>query len=255
MAKIIAMANHKGGVGKTTTVVNIGSLLSTAGIKTLLVDLDAQCNLTDTFIKESSGRETVYNLFRDGKAPQPVNVKPNLDLIPGSIDMTGLDLIIGGTMARESILKKRLAELDENEDYKIIILDCPPSLSLVTINAFVAADYIFVPVVPEVYPLRGLEGLKNICKLISEQLGTKAQIDGIIVTKYNSAKKLYIEVDSQLRDNFGDAVFKTRVRENVKLAECTLKYQDIYEYAPKSNGANDYMKLTEEMLDRIYKGA
>lgn len=247
--RIIAVANHKGGVGKTTTVATVGSLLSRRGFKVLLVDLDAQCNLTDSFLPEPP-EKAVFDSFQGKKGNFSVQVGRNLFLLPSSLDMSALDIILATAMERERFLQKILRRVNEQEHFDFILLDCPPSLGLVTVNAIVAATDIYVPTTAEYMPLKGLVMLSDICDSIAQNLNPGIGITGIIITRYNSSKKLSSVVDSKIREQYGDIVFQTRIRENVKLAECPITRKDIHEYAPESNGAKDYDKLTEEIIIR-----
>lgn len=244
--RIIAVANHKGGVGKTTTVATLGSIFARVGVRVLMVDLDAQCNLTDTFLKESAG-PTVYEVFRDRKSYEPTRIGERLDILPASLDMSALDLVIGGQFEKERILSDVLQKMNILERYYIVLLDCPPSLGLVTVNALVAADEVYVPLAPEVYQLKGLVKLEEICSMVSARLNPGVGISGVIVTMYN----LLVTVDAKLREIYGEKVFRTRIRENVKLAECPMHHTEILSYAPESNGAADYVSLAKEILSRL----
>lgn len=247
---IIALANHKGGVGKTTTAATLGSIFSNVGVRVLMVDLDAQCNLTDTFLETVDGN-TVYEMFRDRKAYDPVRISENLHMIPANLDMSALDLMIGAQFEKERILSDALGRLVDRGGYDIVLLDCPPSLGLITVNALVAATEVYVPIAPEVYPLKGLVKLEEICGMVSERLNPGIGISGVIVAMYNPTKNLFVQVDAKLREIYGDKVFSTRIRENVKLAECPMQRMDIMSYAPGSNGAADYISLAKEILTRL----
>lgn len=247
---IIAFANHKGGVGKTTTTATLGSILSRVGVRCLLVDLDAQCNLTDTFLSDVP-ELTIYEMFKDRKAYQPVKVAENLDLIPANLDMSALDMMLSSCYEKERILADVISQLGIEDNYDLVLLDCPPSLGIVTVNALVAATDIYVPIAPEFYPIKGLIKLEEICTMVSQRLNPGIGINGVIVTKYNPSKKLFVEVDKKLRDTYGDRVFNTRIRENVKLAEAPMQKKDIVTYAPGSNGAVDYTNLAKEILTRL----
>lgn len=248
--RIIAVANHKGGVGKTTTVATLGSIFAKVGMRVLMVDLDAQCNLTDTFLSEVEG-PTVYEVFKDRRDYLPTRIKDGLDILPASLDMSALDIIIGGQFEKERILSDVLEKMDISERYDLVLLDCPPSLGLVTVNALVAADEVYVPIAPEVYPLKGLVKLEEICSMVSARLNPGIGITGVIVTMFNPTKNLFVTVDEKLRGIYGDKVFRTRIRENVKLAECPMHRTEITSYAPESNGATDYVNLAKEILARL----
>lgn len=249
-ARVISIANHKGGVAKSTTVGTIGPLLAKSGYKVLMVDLDAQCNLTDAFLKEES-QKTIYDSFQGSQVDCTVNIRENLDILPSSLDMSAMDLMLSGRLEREKILKRILDRLIEKHHYDVMLLDCPPSLGIITVNAFVASTDIYVATTPEYLPIKGLVRLQEIIELVAQGLNPGICVNGIIVTRFNSTKKLHVTVDTKLRDTYGNKVFQTRIRENIKLAECPMAYMDITEYAPESNGAKDYQKLAREIMDRL----
>lgn len=241
MARIIAMANHKGGVGKTTSVASIGAVLSKSS-KVLIVDLDAQANLTTSFLSEES-EKTIYGAFKGEELPI-VNIGENLDIVPSSLEMAGIELEISGRMQREYILKDLIEPIAEKYDY--ILLDCPPSLGLVTINAFVAAKELFIPLTAEALPSKGLTMLLDILGMVQKRLNREIELTGVIITRYEKSK-LSQMVESSLRGNFGDIIFKTKIRKNVSIAEAPLYTQSVLTYAPSSNGAQDYIELATEI--------
>lgn len=249
---IIAIANHKGGVGKTTTATALASIFAQIGIDTLVIDLDPQCNLTETFLKEEPER-TAFDLFRSRVCPEPVRIREHLQLVPASLDMSALDVMLGQQMERELILADALDKLEGSWD--MVLLDCPPALNTVTVNALAAANEVYVPVVPEIYPLKGLLRIENICRTASARLNPGIGITGIIITRYNPTATLYRQVESTLRENYGGILFETKIRQNVRLAESPGKNQDIMAYAPGSNGARDYLALAEEILQRLHAKA
>ena len=248
--RIIAFANHKGGVGKTTTVATLGALLSRRGLNVLMVDLDAQCNLTDFFL-EAGERKSVYDSMVGKKGDFTVSLRTDLSLLPSSLDMSALDLMLAGRMERERCLQRILKRLDEQNHYDAILIDCPPSLGMATVNALVAATDLYVPTTAEYMPLKGLVMLQDICENIAQGLNPGIGISGIIITRFISTKKLSRAVEKKLRDEYSDIVFDTIIRENVKLAECPVTRKDIIEYAPESNGATDYLGLAVEVLTRL----
>lgn len=248
--RIIAIANQKGGVGKTTTVATLGSLLARQGKKVLMVDLDAQCNLTDS-VMNAEPEKSVYDSFIGEKGDFTVQVRENLYLLPSSLDMSAMDLMIAGRLEREKILARILWELNGRNAYDIILLDCSPSLGIVTVNAIVASTDIYITTTAEFLPIKGLVKFSEICDTLAQGLNPGIRISGIIVTRYNTTKKLHVSVDAKLRETYGELVFKTRIRENIKLAECPMTFKDIITYAPESNGAKDYAALCEEIMDRI----
>lgn len=247
MSRTIAVTNHKGGVGKTTSVVSIGAILAAKGYRTLLVDLDAQANLTTSLLQAEPER-TVYASLKERTALPVMGVKENLSLVPSSLDLAGIELEIGGAISREYILKDLLEPLAKDYDY--ILLDCAPSLGLLTINAFVAASDIIIPLTAEALPFKGLTKLQGFIAMVQKRLNPGLRLSGIVITRW-MRKKLSQIVEEQLRERYGDLVFKTRIRENVSLAEAPLSGRDITDYAPRSNGAEDYQSLTEEVISRF----
>ena len=247
---IICIASHKGGVGKTTTAATIGSMLSARGERTLLIDLDAQRNLTSTFLGQQEMPEnTIYEAFI-GKCPLPViNVRENLDLVPSSLDMGALDTSIASRIQRECILDKLVRPL--RNDYKWIFLDCPSQMGLVTVNAFAAATSLIVPVSCDAYAAEGLKQLLDMADVIGNGLNPLLDLDGIIVTRYHTRRSLDKMVESDLRKNFRDLVFKTRIRENATIVQAPVMHLDIYSYDPKCNGAVDYAALLDELVAKM----
>ena len=251
--KIITVANHKGGVGKTTTVATISTLLPHAGLNVLMVDLDAQCSLTESFVVEEP-ETTVYDAFLNPKrdwSDMVIEVRENLHLLPSSVLVSDLDMMLAAKTQNEKYLLKILKNMNVNEKYDVIFLDCSPSLGLITTNALVAADELYVPTMAEIMPLRGLKKLEMKIEEIAEELNPGLKISGIIVTRHNRSKNLNNSVLEALREIYGNVVFDTVIRENIKLAETPQFKKDIVEYAPESNGAKDYVALTKEILDRI----
>lgn len=241
MSRIIAVANHKGGVGKTTSVATIGAVLSQE-YKVLMIDLDAQANLTTSFLQEEQ-EATIYDAIK-GAALPIVNVKENLDIIPSGLEMAGIELEISGRMQREYILKDLIEPIANKYDY--ILLDCPPSLGLVTINAFVASKELFIPLTAEALPSKGLTMLLDILAMVQKRANKEIELTGVIITRYEKSK-LSQMVEESLRSNFGDIVFQTKIRKNVAIAEAPLYAQSVLSYAPSSKGTQDYMSLTEEI--------
>lgn len=246
MSKVIAIANHKGGVGKTTSVANIGAALARKGKRVLLIDLDAQQNLTFSFLRDEA-ETSVYDALR-GETPLPiVHVKDNLDLTPSSIDLARAELDLSARIAREGILKGLLADIEENYDF--ILLDCPPSLGVITYNALVAADVLLITLTAEALPYKGLTMLEEVVAEIKKSINKTLEIGGVFVTRYNN-RNLNSIVAEQIWQRYGSKVFRTKIRENIALAEAPLSGMDIFEYSPESNGAKDYQALTEEILSR-----
>ena len=249
MGKIIAIANHKGGVGKTTSVANIGAALARKGKRVLLLDLDAQQNLTFFFLKEDEVETSIYDALRGEAALPIVNVKENLDLTPSSIDLARAELDLSGRIAREYILKNLLADVKDNYDY--ILLDCPPSLGIITYNALVAATDLYIVLTAEALPYKGLTMLEEVVGEL-KALNKDLEVSGVFITRYNNRSLNNIVVE-QIRERYGSKVFSTKIRENIAVAEAPLMGKDIFSYAPECNGAKDYEALTDEIIKRMEK--
>lgn len=249
MSKVIAIANHKGGVGKTTSVASIGSILANYGKRVLLLDLDAQANLTSSLLA-TEPEETIYNSLKSGNALPIVNVKENLDIVCSSLEMAGVELELSARMEREYILQELLEPLQDKYEY--ILLDTPPSLGLVTLNALVAATDLYIPLTAEALPSKGLAMLLDILQMVKKRLNPTIALSGVIITRWENSN-LSKRVEEKLRSSFGEAVFSTKIRKNVAIAEAPLFSKDITAYAPDSNGAKDYETLTEEIIARAEK--
>jgi chromosome partitioning protein len=241
MGKTISIANFKGGVGKTTSTINIGAALQQAGKKVLLIDLDPQFNLTQS-LGVSDVERPVYGSLRGEFPLSPIRIMEGLDLVPSSLELIKAEIELAAEFKREDILNRLLANVTPQYDY--ILLDCPPSLGLLTINAFVASDDIYVPVEAEFLALKGYA-------VLSEAIGRIGlTIDKVFVTKYDGRKILNRNVLDTIQGSLGDAAFKTTIRENVALAEAPTQGLDIFRYAPRSIGADDYRALTVEIMAR-----
>lgn len=247
MGQIIAMVNHKGGVAKTSSVSAIGSRIASMGKKVLFVDLDPQSNLTESLSQVEYDR-TVYDALRERKDLPVYPLKENLDIVPSTIDLAAAEMELAGAIERESILADLLEDVAKRYDY--VFLDCPPSLSLLTLNALTAATKLFVPLTAEPMPSRGLHKLLDIVRIISKRLNRGLKLDGIIITQWNNTS-LNNAVEQKMREVYGDIVFKTKIRKNVAIAEASASLKPIFEYAPRCNGSKDYAALTEEILERI----
>lgn len=246
MSRIIAFANHKGGVSKTTSVANIGAILSQAGKKVLLIDLDAQANLTDYYLQERP-EETVYNSLTDD-TPLPITqIRERLFLVPSSLDMVGLEAKIADNIDRAELLDIHLERIREQYDY--ILIDCPPSLGITTINALIAATDLYIPLTAEAIPLKGLKMLTDAMERVKRRKNPNIKLSGIIITRWGG-RNLNRLIEESLRKSFGEVVFNTKIRENISIAEAPTFYQDIVSYAPSSHGAEDYIALTNEILIR-----
>jgi chromosome partitioning protein len=241
MKRTISVVNHKGGVGKTTSVVSLGVALSQLGRRVLLVDLDPQRNLSQTLSVSKSGR-TLYEALREGKDLPLVQVRERVWVCPSSIDLVSMDLELGNRKGREYVLRDLLSPLD----FEYILLDCPPGLGLLTLNALTASTEVIVPLTPEALPAQGLGTLLDVIQRTKEGLNPTLHLEGILITRYQR-RKINRIVEESLRDTFGDLVYKTKIRENVDISESPLEGKDIYTYSPRSIGAEDYRSLALEV--------
>lgn len=250
--RIIAVANHKGGVGKTTTVANLGSILSKKGFRVLLIDLDAQANLTTSLASSFDGA-TIYEALTGKVDALPiVELSDSLHIVPASLTLAMVDVELSTAIARESILSEVLQKADVSKKYDFVLLDCPPSLGLVTLNAFTAATDIIIPLVSEVLPFKGLTMINDFISMVGRKLNPKAYITGILITRWEGSK-LSKGIETKLREAVGDIVFNSRIRKNVRLAEAPLENRSIMDYDKSCNGAKDYLLFAEEFLDRMKK--
>ena len=248
MSIIISLMNHKGGVGKTTTTINIGAGLVKLGKKVLLVDLDPQANLTIS-LGIPRQKITIYESMRGEAEITPYNVKKNLDVVTSTLDLSGAEMELINEAGRELIIGELFEPLVH--EYDFIIIDCPPSLGLLTINALTASDYVYIPMQTEFLALQGLAKIKQITDKVRFRLNKKLQIGGVIATMYDSRKVLNREVVETIKKYFKDRVFDTMIRDNVSLAEAPAAHKDIFEYNPRSSGARDYLALSKEIMERI----
>ncbi|CAM4320742.1 ParA family protein [Lacicoccus alkaliphilus] len=250
--KIFAIANQKGGVGKTTTAVNLSAALTERGKKVLLADIDPQGNATSGLgIGKNDLEQSIYDVLMDEADINDVRcatTNMNLDLIPANISLAGAEIELVSAMSRELRLKKAFEKLDQDYDYCII--DCPPSLSLLTINAFTAADSVIIPVQAEYYALEGLSQLIDTIELVRRHLNTDLEIEGILLTMLDARTNLGAQVSEEVRDHFGEKVYKTVILRNVRLGEAPSYGQPITVYDPKSQGAENYSRLAEEVIER-----
>lgn len=252
-AKIISIANHKGGVGKTTTTVSLGAVLAQKGYKVLLVDLDGQANLTTSVLKGEPA-SSIYQSLCNTDVPLKkyrVHTKYVLDLAPACLEMTSADLVLGSKIARESILTNILQS--QKEEYDFILIDCPPSLGLLTINALVASDYVIIPLIPEHLPMNGLQMiLKLFYEIKKNGLNSRISILGILLTRWEH-NKVHQLMSDNLQKEVGEMLFSTRIRKNITVAKAPQEATNIVEFDPKSNGAIDYVEFANEVLSKLNK--
>lgn len=250
----IAFMNQKGGVGKTTCAVNLGAALAREGHRVLLIDMDAQANLSvhlDVAVHEL--QHSTYTLLTGHSSARETtlfDVRPQLSVIPANIDLSGAEIELVGTVGRETVLTNVLKPLWVEEAFEFVFLDCPPSLGLLSLNALTAADEVFIPLQTEFFALQGMSRLLDVVELIRERLGKPLEITGIIPTLYDVRTNLSREVVAEIREYFGTRVFETVIHTNVKLAEAPSHGQTIFEYAADSRGAEDFHKLALEVRAR-----
>ena len=246
-AHVFTISNHKGGVGKTTSTINIGAGLNKLGKKVLLIDLDPQANLSQS-LGLADVEPNIYEALRGGNL-RPITVLDGLDVVPSTLDLSGAEVELSGEPGREFILKDLIASVKLSYDY--ILIDSPPSLGLLTVNAFTASDKVFIPVQAQYLALQGLTKLLEVIDKITKRLNKRLEVGGVFITQYDSRKILNRDISTTIEAHFKEQVFKTRIRENIALAEAPAMGVDIFRYQPKSNGAEDYLSLSEEIL-KIY---
>ena len=252
MGKAIAIFNQKGGVGKTTTNINLAACLALRGKKILILDIDPQGNTTSGIgVAKKNLKNTVYNILIDKdfdprKAIIHTDVK-NLDLIPASVDLAGAEVELVQIEEREKTLKKGLDKVRDNYDY--IFIDCPPSLGLLTINSLTAVDSVLIPIQCEFYALEGVSQLVSTIDLVKKSLNPKLNIQGVILSMFDGRTNLSVQVVQEVKRYFGDKVYSTVIPRNVRLAEAPSYGMPITKYDPKSKGAEAYMDFAEEFLD------
>lgn len=247
MGTIISLLNHKGGVGKTTSTINIGAAMVELGKKVLLVDLDPQANLTLS-LGIPRQRITIYEAMRGDSEVEPYTVKPGLDVIISTLDLSSAEMELINEAGREYILREIFDPLRENYDY--IIIDCPPSLGLLTLNALTASDEVIIPLQTEFLALQGLAKIKQVIQKVKLRLNKKLEMSGVIATMYDKRKVLNRDVVETIKKYFGRLLFDTYIRDNVALAEAPAQRKDIFSYNKRSPGAKDYLALAQEMIDR-----
>src|SRR5690625_97584 len=250
MGKIMSIANQKGGVGKTTSSVNLSASLAELNNKVLLVDIDPQGNATSGVgVNKADVNQCVYNVLVEDLPAEEVIIPTetvNLDIIPATIQLAGAEIELVPTISREIRLKKSLEKLKESYDY--IIIDCPPSLGLLTINALTSSDTVLIPVQCEYYALEGLSQLLNTIRLVQKHLNKELMIEGVLLTMLDARTNLGLQVIEEVKKYFQDKVYKSIIPRNVRLGEAPSHGKPICTYDPKSRGAQVYLELAKEVM-------
>lgn len=252
MKRIIAVANQKGGVGKTTTSINLSSCLAALGKKVLAVDMDPQGNMTSGLgIDKNDVEYTVYDLILGEADIETVickNVLENLDVLPTNVDLSAAEIELIGVDDKEFIIKKAVDKVKDQYDY--IIIDCPPSLNMLTINAMTTANSVLVPIQCEYYALEGLSQLIHTIDLVKNRLNSDLEIEGVVFTMYDARTNLSLQVVENVKDNLQQTIYKTIIPRNIRLAEAPSHGLPINLYDPKSTGAESYMLLAKEVISK-----
>lgn len=247
MTKVISIINHKGGVGKTTSAVNISAGLHKLNRRVLVVDLDPQSSLSISLgIVEPDKELNIYGALRGEYPITPITILKGFDIVPSTLDLSEMEIELVTTTAGEMRLKKLLKPLLSSYEY--IVIDCPPSLGGLTVNALACSSLVYVPLQAQFLALRGLTKLLDIIDLVKEGLNPSLEIGGVFTTIYDNRKILNRDIAETLEENFSGKVFKTKIREAVSLAEAPTQGVDIFRYAPKSTGAEDYLALCREII-------
>jgi len=247
MTKIISISNHKGGVGKTTSAMNIAAGIAKKEKKVLLVDLDPQSNLTQGFgIKNI--QFSVYDYLRGEKNIIPIDIKKNIQIIPSNLDLSAAEIELSAEPGREYILRDIISKIKDRYDY--VIIDCPPSLGLLTINALTASNKIIIPLQAEFFPVKGLAKLNDVIEKIKNRINQDVDIGCVFLTQYDSRKVLHREIAEMIKNFYGDKLLETTISTNIALAEAQSQGKDIFMHNKSSKGAIDYESLCSEMFEK-----
>jgi len=252
MGRIIAIANQKGGVGKTTTAINLSACLAEKGQKVLAIDMDPQGNMSSGLgLDKDSIDKTIYDMIIGENDVEEVidhGTIDNLDILPSNVDLSAVEIELIDVDNKEFVVRDAIQKIRDNYDY--IIIDCPPSLSLLTINAMTTADSVLVPIQCEYYALEGLSQLIHTVELVKERLNSILEIEGVVFTMYDARTNLSLQVVENVKDNLQQNIYKTIIPRNIRLAEAPSYGTPINQYDPKSAGAESYMRLAEEVIEK-----
>ena len=252
MGRIIAIANQKGGVGKTTTAINLSACLAEKGQKVLAIDMDPQGNMSSGLgLDKNSVEKTIYDLIIGESEVEEVlqkNALENMDILPANVDLSAAEIELIGIDEKEYMVKKASEKIKDAYDY--VIIDCPPSLSMLTINAMTTADSVLVPIQCEYYALEGLRQLIHTVELVKERLNPVLEIEGVVFTMYDARTNLSLQVVENVKDNLQQNIYKTIIPRNIRLAEAPSYGMPINQYDAKSAGADSYRRLADEVMNR-----
>lgn len=246
MTKIISIINQKGGVGKTTTTCSLAAALSLHDQKVLAVDLDPQCNLSQS-LGVKTYENNVYQLLKGNCGFCPVSINENFDLLPSSIDLSAFEVEMSNEPGREYLLKEILRKVQDRYDY--ILIDCSPSLGLVSLNALTASDSFLVPILPHHLSIQGLSKLIEVTDKIKTRMNKKLKLEGVLLTQFSNRKVLHRDVLEVIQNHFKEKLYQTHIRENIALAEAPSTGLHIYSYEMTSKGGLDYLNLCKELLE------
>lgn len=252
MGRVIAVANQKGGVGKTTTAINLSACLAEKGNKVLAIDMDPQGNMTSGLgLDKDSVENSIYDvIIGECSAEEALqkDAQENLDVLPSNINLSAAEIELIGIEDKEYIIRNAVERM--KDEYDFIIIDCPPSLSMLTINAMTTADSVLVPIQCEYYALEGLSQLIHTVELVKERLNEKLEIEGVVFTMYDARTNLSLQVVENVKDNLQQNIYKTIIPRNIRLAEAPSYGMPINKYDPKSSGCDSYMRLADEVMNR-----
>lgn len=252
MGRIIAIANQKGGVGKTTTAINLSACLAEKGQKVLAIDMDPQGNMTSGLgVDKDEAEKTIYDMIIGQAGIEEViqkDVMENLNILPTNIDLSAAEIELIGVENKEFIVQKEVHKIRDRYDF--VVIDCPPSLSMLTINAMTTADSVLVPIQCEYYALEGLSQLIHTVELVKERLNPVLEIEGVVFTMYDARTNLSLQVVENVKDNLEQNIYKTIIPRNIRLAEAPSYGMPINKYDPKSAGAESYMRLADEVIHK-----